>query len=138
MKRAKRVWTDEQRKAAGDRMRVAQAKRWAKTTATESEHVEMAEGIEVPEASLLGISEATQGLVATLEPKSQVDVVATAFQAFVLPAIVDPVRDTVRVGSREVVLRVRTDGQMVSLQGPCLCGAAKREWHQICLKQESK
>lgn len=50
--------------------------------------------------------------------------------------IEEPIRDAVRVGSREVVLRVRTDGQMVSMQGPCLCGAVKREWHQICLKTQ--
>lgn len=43
-----------------------------------------------------------------------------------------------RVGSREISLIVRTDGTMVSQFGPCLCGAGKREWHPICLKQSNE
>ncbi len=41
-------------------------------------------------------------------------------------------RDAGRIGSREVNLIVRTDGTMVSQYGPCVCGAAKRQWHTIC------
>ena len=40
-----------------------------------------------------------------------------------------------RIGSREVNLIVRTDGTVVSQYGPCLCGAPKREWHRICVKE---
>lgn len=43
----------------------------------------------------------------------------------------------VRLGSREVSLIVRTDGLVVSQNGPCVCGRPKREWHAICLKENS-
>lgn len=41
----------------------------------------------------------------------------------------------IRIGSREVTLVVRTDGTMVSVNGPCVCGEGKRAWHRICLKE---
>jgi len=40
-----------------------------------------------------------------------------------------------RVRVTEYVIRVRSDGTMVSETGPCLCGAGKRVWHGICLKR---
>ena len=44
-------------------------------------------------------------------------------------------KDLTRVAVRDVQLRVSTDGTMVSLLGPCICGAEKRQWHPVCLKE---
>ena len=41
-----------------------------------------------------------------------------------------------RSGSREISIIVKNDGTMVSQYGPCVCGAAKREWHKICLARQ--
>jgi hypothetical protein len=49
--------------------------------------------------------------------------------------VVEPSMPPARIGSREVSIIVRTNGTMVSQYGPCLCGAMKREWHKICLKE---
>ena len=46
-------------------------------------------------------------------------------------------RDPRRIGSREVRLIVKTDDTIVSVDGPCVCGKPKREWHTLCLKSES-
>ena len=37
----------------------------------------------------------------------------------------------------EYLLRTNGNGEIVSQLGPCLCGAGKREWHQICLKEQN-
>lgn len=42
-----------------------------------------------------------------------------------------------RPGSREISIIVHTNGTMVSQYGPCVCGAAKRQWHPICLKERA-
>jgi hypothetical protein len=42
-----------------------------------------------------------------------------------------------RVGIREIRLMVKTDGTLASLDGPCLCGSPKRQWHAICLRGEN-
>jgi len=42
-----------------------------------------------------------------------------------------------RVGVREVLLRITSDGRVASILGPCVCGEAKREWHPLCLKEKS-
>ena len=35
----------------------------------------------------------------------------------------------------EYLLRTNRFGEIVSQLGPCICGAAKREWHKICLTE---
>lgn len=40
-----------------------------------------------------------------------------------------------RSGSKELSIIIKNDGTMVSQYGPCVCGAAKRQWHKICLKE---
>lgn len=52
-----------------------------------------------------------------------------------LLAVVEAVQPTTRTRSTEYRIIANTDGKMVSQDGPCLCGAAKKEWHAICLKQ---
>ena len=37
----------------------------------------------------------------------------------------------------EYLLRMNGQGQIVSQLGPCVCGAPKREWHPVCLKETS-
>ena len=37
----------------------------------------------------------------------------------------------------EYLLRTNGKGEMVSMLGPCLCGAGKKTWHTICLKEKS-
>ena len=37
----------------------------------------------------------------------------------------------------EYLLRTNGKGEMVSMLGPCVCGAGKKEWHAICLKEKS-
>lgn len=151
--KVKRVWTDEARKAAGDRMRAMQLKRWAQKNTTLDDGtikaaVEFAGApnpvVEVVPQSPFGTSEAPYGVVekAVEEPITgeykigEQKVVFTPNHTIIFEKTPEePIHDQTRVGSREVVLRVRTDGQMVSMQGPCLCGAVKRQWHQICLKQ---
>lgn len=129
MKRAKRIWTPEQRAAAAERMKGMAAKRWAKVREEEASDVPVAV-MEPVEPSVSSVAVLEKPVEVTQIPWN----VEPAHDAVLKP---EPVRDVTRVGSREVVLRVRTDGQMVSLQGPCVCGAMKREWHQICLKEAS-
>lgn len=40
-----------------------------------------------------------------------------------------------RTRSTEYRIIANSDGKMVCESGPCLCGAGRREWHDICLKQ---
>lgn len=37
----------------------------------------------------------------------------------------------------EYLLRTNGKGDIVSQLGPCVCGAAKRVWHKVCLKEKS-
>lgn len=41
-----------------------------------------------------------------------------------------------RIKIDEYLLRTNGKGDIVSTLGPCVCGAGKREWHKICLKEE--
>lgn len=120
-KRAKRIWTVEQKAAAAERMKGLSALRWAQVRAAEAKAASLEEQMDND----------LKASVAVLElPEDALNVNAENEHP-----TEEPIRDVARVGSHEVVLRVRTDGQMASLQGPCVCGARKREWHQICLKQ---
>ena len=38
----------------------------------------------------------------------------------------------------EYLLRANGKGEIVSQLGPCICGAGKREWHPICLKEQDQ
>ena len=40
-----------------------------------------------------------------------------------------------RIGSREVSIIERTNGEIVSQYGPCICGRPKREWHMNCSRR---
>jgi hypothetical protein len=42
-----------------------------------------------------------------------------------------------RAKIEEYLLRTNGNGEIVSTLGPCVCGAAKREWHKICLREKS-
>lgn len=134
----KRVLTDEQRKAASDRMR----KRWAKVRG-EAE-LELPRFVQPPEvqailaemsperkaklamiqARMLSTKDGQEALARREEQKAEAAMDANT----ILPPS--------RVGSREVSLIVRTDGTCVSQYGPCICGRAKREWHKICVKEQ--
>lgn len=151
----RRKWTSEEKAAASLAGKERMAKKWAEG------RNKIVMGSPFPESEVaagIGTAEAPHGVVAVLEPEVKVDGVtppdgtvvdSAALEAYMAQRLIietaeeklnevsTPIRDVVRVGSRELVLRVRTDGQMVSLQGPCLCGAVKREWHQICLKEPS-
>jgi len=37
---------------------------------------------------------------------------------------------------RDVHLRINGNNEVASLDGACVCGKAKREWHTICLRGE--
>jgi hypothetical protein len=102
--KTKRLWTPEQRQAAAERMKKMSRDRWAAKSAPQLPPEPVVEG---------------ETAVAVLEP---------------IEAQQMPVRDVTRVGSRDVVLRVKTDGTMASVQGPCVCGARKNEWHALCLR----
>ena len=91
-KKPKRVWTDEQRQAAADRMNHARAVRMERLKAPTIMETDLR--VAVPLVPLPG-----------------------------------------RITVREVLLRVRSDGQCVSQLGPCVCGKTKREWHDLCLRQ---
>lgn len=139
-KKSKRVFTDEQRKAAGDRMREMQKKRWANRQAvvappTVSEDVIVSEALAAVDAgSSVAVLERPELDIApfALVDKSAVDVdVVVHVEGEFKPAPEIPSR----IGSKELSIIVRTDGQMVCTNGFCVCGAAKRQWHALCLKQ---
>lgn len=137
MKKAKRVWSDEQRQAAAERM----AARWSAKKLAQSVSVttgplissrEM--NVEFEKYTPIPVIEGEMvAMVTTMEKPEDIQ---TGSALKLLAEEVSPtVRDAARVGSHEVTLLVRTDGTMVSQYGPCVCGARKREWHKICLKE---
>jgi hypothetical protein len=36
----------------------------------------------------------------------------------------------------EYLLRTNGKGEIVSQLGPCVCGAGKKVWHKICLREK--
>lgn len=122
--KVERIWTPKQRAAAAERMRVAQAKRWARPI------VESPDPIAV-ESNAKPIEEPIQG---RYEIGDQT-VVFTPNHTIILEKKDETPPPPGRMGSRNLQIIVRTDGQMVSEYGPCLCGAKKREWHKICLRE---
>lgn len=135
-----REWTDEQRSAQADKMREAQKKRWAShgfrkpapgpTPVVEGSSV-------VATGGHIGAATGVQGvdvLVGVQEVGHTTAVVDVSEEARkILAPVFSPAPSIERIGSREVNLVVRTDGTMVSLLGPCVCGVPKREWHKLCL-----
>lgn len=134
MAKVKRIWSDEQKQAAADRMREFQKARWAKIHALQAEtlakeaalnNAGIASALEVHQQMERGVT-----TTVTMDPPAEVH-----FEMNNDPINV-PVVHPVRMGSRQVSLVVRNDGQMVSQFGPCVCGAVKRQWHAICLKEK--
>lgn len=162
MKRKVRVWTPEQRQAAAERMRVMQAQKKAErgsgfqTIGSAPETiVPVVPYVRPPEvqAVLDSMTDAQRARLAgmqarvfatttdgtkVLERHNQEKLAALSPTAMMTQDQVAEVRDERRVGSRELRLIVRTDGTMVSQDGPCVCGRNRREWHAICLKQTEK
>jgi hypothetical protein len=107
-------WSVEQRKAASERMRARMAAK---------------RGV-VAEVSVI---ESQAEVVVVEKP---IEVVAEPIS---IPEVLKPTVTVVplaRTMSREYRIIANTDGKMVCESGPCLCGAGKREWHDICLKQK--
>lgn len=170
----KRVWTDAQRKAAGDRLREAQKLRWVKTAITDpktgdvlqvqnenpsrrdpeiqavvdSMTPERRAKLEMVQAqSLARMAETREGQAALARFESaKIEAPFSAGPAFgvtLTPTEQNMIDEGLpppppRIGTREVNLIVRTDGTMVSQYGPCICGAAKRQWHKICATPEAE
>lgn len=112
------AWSQEQRKAASDRMRERMARR--REVAAEVAKLTPAEvQAEVNEVRSAQVDEVNAALAMVERPAA--------------PTIdrVPPVRTR----STEYRIIANSDGKMVSQDGPCLCGVGKREWHEICLEQ---
>lgn len=127
--KAKRGWTEEQKMKAADRMREAQKIRWEKVRAQKlmvDEPMLVVPNIETvsnsPFGSIGQVTEVRECKVAEANP------ICTFKKA-------EENLPPRRLGVKEMRILVRTDGQMVNEVGPCLCGAGKREWHSICLKE---
>ena len=148
----KRVWTDEQRRAAAERMNHAREVRMANLERARTgaavldkpidAQVEPTERVRAPEV---------QAVLDTMTPERRAKLeniqrsvwangdraAQRAMEEHDKQKAAPSVADAERVSVRDVMLRVSTDGTIVSLLGPCVCGAAKREWHSICLQQKS-
>ena len=142
MKKQKRIWTDEQRRAAAERMRIAREARWVKVKQDGSAEGRDVAGVKVtidgmsPERREKLKQVQSQTISHAIELESRIGSHAT-MDAMARRNVVEAgaVSDVpVRPGSREVSIIIRNDGTMVSQYGPCVCGAAKRQWHNICLK----
>jgi hypothetical protein len=141
-KKSKRHWSDEQRAAAAERMRTRQAqKRHVISPVIEAAAAATIERVRAPEV---------QAVIDTMDPqrKAKLEMIQAKNLAVLaqtregqeaLARLEERKESTVfppRPGSREVSVIVRNDGTMVSQYGPCICGAAKRQWHAICLKED--
>ena len=153
-KRVKRIWTDEQRAAAADRMRHAgqvrvERLRQAREQSQAAMPVAVAERDPEVQAVIDGMTperrarlQQIQGQVLSSPDgqralaRHEAEKVAVLEPAGERNPVADLAPERERVGSREVRLIVKTDGTMVSCDGPCICGAAKREWHKVCLARE--
>ena len=161
MKRHKRVWTEEQKAAAAERMKHARAVRMSKISAKKdsvsSWHPENDHAVAVEEKPVIReVSPEVQAVIDSMDSERKVKMeMMRARQIAELSQTkegrealarleeskhpssgdVPPMR---RPGSYELSIIVRNDGTMVSQFGPCLCGAGKRQWHKICLEAESE
>lgn len=152
MKKAKREWTPEQKAAAAERMK----QRWANKAEAVVESVDAPLDSPVAVMEKPGRDPEVQAILDSMTPERraklaqiQAKTLATnEAQAALVRHEEEKAKGTSeapfgtveaapsgRVGSREVSLIVKTDGTMASKDGPCLCGAAKREWHPICCKE---
>lgn len=170
MKKAKRVWSDEQRAAAAERCR----QRFAKPKLSDGTLQAATDVVEqTPFTSTIGTmfesstavtlptgierDPEVQAAIDAMTPERKVKLAAVqgkiwqdngradgrAAQEALIRHEVEKQGSTSavlelpsRIGSRELNLIVRTDGTMVSRDGPCVCGAAKREWHSVCLRRD--
>lgn len=170
MKKPKRIWTDDQRHAAAERMAKMSRERWAQKKATEvAAHpsetfpvvavapgvvgVTGVDGSSGSATSTVTVAERVvdpevQAVLSTMTPERKARLAQIQSRTFQMAdgqkalerheiekIAMEPVQQNGRPGSREISLLVRNDGTMVSQFGPCVCGAAKRQWHAICLKE---
>lgn len=138
-KKQKRVWTDDQRRAAAERMAKMSSERWAKVKAVEDVNIGESptmEKVRAPEV---------QAVLDTMTPERRAKLAQIQGKILSTPdgqralarheaekAQVEGGTATVvaeRPSVTEYLVRVSNDGTMVSLEGPCWCGEGKREWH---------
>lgn len=158
----KRVWTEEQRQAAAERMRsrMAQKKEKESSVAVEERPIttgsELKAIVEEVQPTRREVAPEVQAVIDSMDSERKVKMeMMRARQIAELSQTkegrealarleeskhpssgdVSPMR---RPGSYELSIIVRNDGTMVSQFGPCLCGAGKRQWHKICLEAESE
>lgn len=150
-KKQKRVWSDDQRRAASERMKirhdakkrsVAEGQVAVKERPPEIQAIidtmtpERKAKLAMVQSRFLSTQEGQKALERHEAEKAS-GTSEAPFSEGIKFVPIDYQLPPSRVGSREVSLIVKTDGTMVSQYGPCLCGKAKREWHKICLKEVS-
>lgn len=147
----KRVWTEEQKEAARQRMAYARAQ---KNQMVEGA-VAVVEQVRPPEvqavidtmdparkakmemmkarrmAELQQTKEGQEALQRLEEARHPTETVVTSSDGVMVPPMQRP-------GSYELRLIIRNDGTMVSSFCPCICGAGKRQWHKWCLKEANR
>lgn len=121
------AWTEEQKEAARARMKARWAERKGGSVAVVEEVVSARPIVEMSPERLAKLA-AIQGRMIASDPQAN-----AAMQRHEAEKL-----EAARVGVRDVMLRVSSDGNMVSLLGPCVCGAEKREWHKICLREAER
>jgi len=128
-----RQWTKEQKLDLARRTR----ERWAAKRGAMAVEVPKVRPPEV-QAVIDSMTPERRAKLEMIQARTMANVVGPEDKRAVQEALLrrDAVRDERRIGSREVSLIVRTDGTMVSLYGPCVCGKAKKEWHRVCLAQQ--
>lgn len=129
----KRVWSDEQRRAAAERCRERFTKKPVEVRREVAPEVQAVIATMDP----VRLAKLAEVQARTLSSDDPAVVAAVARHELVVTEIQQAqIRDERRVGSYELRLIVKTDGTMVSPDRPCLCGRAKREWHAVCVARE--
>ena len=147
MPKTKRVWTDQQKEAARQRMAVARAARRTSTAILDIPDGDVEARVRERDPEVQAVIDSmtperraklaqiqSQTLQRTIQVESNVgshmtEQALARHETDKLPPVM------ARPGSRELSIIVRNDGTMVSQYGPCICGAMKRQWHTICLRE---
>ena len=156
----KRVWTDEQKTAVGDRLKAGRLAKQSQTAVAElSPEVQAVIDTMTPERkaklqaiqarNLANLSQTKEGrealerLEARHNPVEQfevtgrnVPVVAQEFTSGILSQIPpEPPKPVVREIPMKVPFRLTgsISGLMISELSPCLCGEQRLKWHPVCL-----